>query len=169
VLRLALAVVLGLMAAGADAKPFHSPHRYGYWFARPPIVVFDGGGLDVYWRLNKDVPKRRGHVFAAITANHAFGGFPPGIIATPGYGTACYSQVLDITRDMPQQPESIHLGELVTVRLSIAHHHAPLTVRVPLTARLSTPPADPSLVWDETKRYADQLGCPRIEPPGTVG
>jgi hypothetical protein len=145
---------------GAGPTPklaFSSPHRYGYWFLGPPLVVKrDADVFTLYMRLNRRLPGGD-RPDASATVDGTFGGF--GLGAT-GFGDdrkACYAESMDIVRRATVAPTRVKVGDEVVVRLYLPGHRTPIEVRVPLSPR--SPDEDD--VADAPNLYLRQIGCER--------
>jgi hypothetical protein len=145
---------------------FHSPRRYGYRFAAPPLVVKrEPDAFSLYLRMNKRLPGEHGgsvgvvYANATATVNGTFSGFGLGATSYKWDPKPCYSADMDIQRRATVPPGKVEVGQRVTVRLYIGAHRAPLEVKVALAPRVRGE-AD---TIDPTNLYLKQIGCARSD------
>ena len=145
---------------------FHSPQRYGYRFAVPPLVVKrDPDEFSLFFRMNKPLPDDEGvsegveYANARATVNGAFSGFGVATTSFKWDPRPCYSASMDIQRRATVPPGKVKVGQRVTVRLYIKAHRAPLEVKVALApvARGELDTLDPANL------YLKQIGCARAD------
>jgi hypothetical protein len=159
-------------APAPAAAPFHSPHRHGYAFARRPIVVrTDGGGLTLYVRTNRALPKKPGvRTLAYATINGISEGPALGRFTFGEHPKPCYFEKLVPTTIVGRPPPKTGIGDTAVVRLYIKEGAAPLTVKVPIQ-RAVAPDRSPyrKEATDLVEPYAIALGCPRDRPSQALG
>ncbi len=145
---------------------FHSPQRYGYRFAAPPLVVKrDPDEFTLFFRTNKPLPDEEGgsegveYANARATVNGTFSGFGVATTSFTWDPKPCYSASMDILRRATVPPGKVKVGQQVTVRLYIRTHRAPLEVQVALSPRAHGDADAP----DPANLYLSQIGCRRSD------